>query len=170
MPEWTAMNALVTGDLVTEEDMAALRGNLHYLLDPNKARLIHNNGASYTTTSTTFVDIDSANLSITLQTHGGPVLVTFAANAYASNASYRVRFDLSVDGTRYTGMPLGLLQACNLGNDVAAATPIAFAVLVTGLEAGSHTFRPQWCVTSGSSVSLVSYGSYNAVVLAAIEL
>lgn len=170
MPEWTTMRTLVTGDLVTEEDMAALRGNLHYLLDPNKARLIHNSGSGYTTTSTSFVDIDSANLSITLQTHGGPVLVTFAANAYASNASYRARFDLSVDGTRYTGMPLGLLQASNLGNDVTAATPVAFAVLVTGLAAGTHTFRPQWCVTSGSTVSLVSYTAYNAIALAAIEL
>jgi len=170
MPEWTAMNALVTGDLVTEEDMAALRGNLHYLLDPNKARLIHNSGSGYTTTSTAFVDIDSTNLSITLQTHGGPVLVLFAANAYASSAAYRARFDLSVDGTRYSAMPLGLLQASNLGNDVTAATPVAFAVLVTGLEAGTHTFRPQWCVTGGGSVSLVSYTAYNAVMLAAIEL
>ncbi|GAB4572950.1 MAG: hypothetical protein Kow0077_13810 [Anaerolineae bacterium] len=169
MPPWTTMQELVTGDLVTESDMAALRENITYLLDPNRAEALVS-GGNYTTTSLAFVDVDSTNLSLTLETHGGPVLVLFSGNVYASSTAYRVRFDVAVDGTRYSGAALGLLQQGDLGGAADSARPVSFAVLVGNLAPGTHTFTLQWAVASGCTVSLVAHPVYSPVMFTAVEV
>ena len=140
MPDWTLMNDLTTGDLVTEADMDALRGNLEYLLDPNHER-IRRDTSNYTTTSTSFVDVDATNLVITLETHGGPVLVSLTGAISMAGTGAIVYLDVEVDGTREgstSGTGSGLLDTTSsLAN---APTNASFGHLVTGLAA-LFTFR-----------------------------
>lgn len=161
---WTSMTNLSTGDLVSEADMDAIRGNIEYLLDPNKQIIKHDNGADYTTTSTSFVDVDATNLSLTITTNGGPVLVSAAFTWGANTGNITVYFDLDVDGASYTsskGVHFEYYPA-STGSHLGG-----FSVLVDGLTAGSHTFKLQWKVGSGTG-RIYSNGS--VVLLSAIEL
>jgi hypothetical protein len=170
LPTWNAMNILETGDLVTEADMDTLRGNLEYLLDPNKQHILLKTGGIYGTTSTSFVDIDAANLSLSLETHGGPVLVNFLGSFYSGGGNQRIFIDMTVDGTRYAGANYGLAQVFNAGLAVTGTRPTSFAILVTGLAAGTHTFTLQWAVPAGHSAFLPANASYCPVHFSAIEL
>ncbi len=170
MPDWTTMRSLATGDLVTEADMEALRGNIEYLLDPSHQRILRTAASSYLTTSTTFVDVDSTNLSLSLTTHGGPVLVIFSGCVYGSVTSVRAYLDVAIDGTRHAGTPLGLLQFGGLGTAPADGRPAAFSLLVNGLEAGTHTFVLQWAASSSGTIYLLAQTFYNPIQFAAIEL
>jgi hypothetical protein len=168
MPTWTTMNDLETGDLVTEADMDALRGNLEYLLDPNKQRILRDNTAAYSTTSTSFVDVDATNLAITLTTHGGPVLVLFGGVHYHSGGGgAEIHYDVAVDGTRLASSFSGGL----VYDQFADTRPkhAALAVLLTDLSAGSHTFKLQW-KTNSSTAYLYSQTAQTPVQFAAIEL
>ncbi len=148
MPTWTAMRDLATDDLVTEADMDAIRGNIEYLLDPNRQRILRDNGSYYATTSTAFVDVDATNLAATLDTHGGPVLALVSGSAWNASAGSAVYLDLAVDGARVGASFAGLL----LVTSIAAGEEhnASFALLVTGLAAGSHTFKLQWKVNGGT--------------------
>ncbi len=169
MPTWTPMTELVTGDLVTEADMAALRENITYLLAPNRACAISTAG-TLTTTSLVFVEVDPDNLRLMLQTHGGPVLVCFTGNLYAGATTHRVYLDLEVDGVRYAGTTFGLLQQGDFGTVPDNARPASFTALIPDLAAGTHTITLLWRVSGGSTVSLLAESAYCPAVLAAIEL
>ena len=168
MPDWTLMNDLSTGDLVTEADMDALRGNLEYLLDPNQQR-IRRDAGDYTTTSTVFVDVDATNLTLTLETHGGPVLVFLTGRSSMSGVGSLTYFDVAVDGVR-AGTPsagdAGLTAFTSPATN--AQHNVSFSFLVTGLAAGEHTFKLQWRV---SSTTATLYANSNSPIhFTAIEL
>lgn len=166
MATWATMNDLSTGDLVTETDMDTLRGNIEYLLNPNHEAIVYGTG-NYLTTSTSFVDVDATNLSITLTTNGGPVLVTFTCQVYSS--ANVMAFDITVDGTRVgAGYSRGL-TAQDLINDFDGAN-VSCTVLVTGLAAGSHTFKLQHLSGNGGNAIIMASSTYAPVSLSAIEL
>jgi hypothetical protein len=131
-----------------------LRDNLVYLLSRPHQRIIRN--AGYSTTSTTFVDIDSTNLSITLTLSSGAVLVGLEVNAfYDGGSGSRPVFDITIDGTRYANA-----VATGLGGITGVSSSftvhLSFTALVVGLTVGSHVFRPVWRNTVTSTASLVS--------------
>jgi hypothetical protein len=168
MPDWTLMNDLTTGDLVTEADMDALRGNLEYLLDPNH-QAIRRDAGNYTTTSTTFVDVDATNLTITLETHGGPVWVGLTGMASINGVGAISYFDVEMDGVRLgstspTGAGLVNFTTPSSGTQL----NVSFSLLVTGLAAGTHTLKLQWRV---SSITVTLYAiATNPMHFSAIEL
>lgn len=142
---WTTPPTFVSGQVVTASDMNNLvRDNETYLLSgrPKNAVFRDNNG-SYTTTSTSFVDIDGTNLSITLTLNGSAVLIGFSGAVTMTGNP--MRFDISVDGT--------LLGAAGVDGMAIVTTngPICLVALKTGLSAGSHTFKIQWRVGSGTA-------------------
>lgn len=161
MPSWTTMNDLTTGDLVTEADMDALRGNIEYLLSPNTAQVLRDSG-DLTTTSTAFVD--AAGLSLALVTHGGPVLVIFSGTI-RSSGGVTIYLDLDVNGTRQGGTK-GLVY--DYLPTSGSRTNAAFALLLTGLAAGTHTIALQWCVSGGTGT--LDASSSAPAQLSAIEL
>lgn len=163
---WTAMTDLSAGDLVTEAHMDAIRGNIEYLLAPNHERQQRTGAGDYTTTSTTFVDIDATNLACTITTYGGPVLVVVTGSAYHSAANGYCNFDIDVDGNREGGVVRGLHSVQDTVGG--ALVPVAFPHLVTGLSAGSHTFKLQWCTLAGT-LTLLNTASYVAQI-SVIEL
>lgn len=168
--EWKTPITWTVDQLVSADDLnEQVRDNLEYLLSPNHQQIIYNNGGNLTLTNVVnFQDIDSANLSITLNTHGGPVLVRFMSSGHSNGTSNPCHLDLTVDGTRVgAAHTLGLLT---LGIDNAAWIPVNLSLLITGLAAGPHIFRPQWRTQASGTFTLRANSSDNPAIFEVIEL
>ncbi|MBC7292627.1 MAG: hypothetical protein H5T84_00730, partial [Thermoleophilia bacterium] len=85
---WTAPVDFVAGAQLNAEQLNLIQDNLRALKAPPSQQILRSNGGSYTTNSTTPVKVDSANLSITLQTAGGDVLVWFSGAVSLSTVGY----------------------------------------------------------------------------------
>lgn len=168
---WTTPITWNVDQLVTNTDLnEQLRDNLDYLLNPNHARILRDNSGTYSLTNvTTFQDIDATNLSIDLETHGGPVWVHFQAVAYTTGTAIFGYFDFAVDGTRVgSAFTLGLVTLnASDGNE---RRPTFVSILLAGLTAGAHTVRPQWRTGPTDTVTMLANSSNNPVILEAIEL
>jgi hypothetical protein len=145
---WTTPKTWVNSEPLTAVDLNThLRDNLNALHAPPSAAYQLNETANYTTTSTTFVNVDNTDgkLSLTLTTTGGAVMIGFFGYAYASgNTGF---LDVELDGTRIGGDD-GLVV---FYNNIATTS---FVLLKTGLSAGSHTFKLQWKVAGGGTATL----------------
>lgn len=115
----------------------------------NYDSLVIEGDTDFTTTSTSFVDIDADDLSITITTVGGDVIVVmnFLVIATPTTPSEEGYFDLDVDGGRIGGDDgLSIIKGIN--------SQVSFLLHISGLSAGSHTFKPQWKVSSGGTLTL----------------
>lgn len=151
---WTAARTWVDNELVTAAIANQhIRDNLLALKDPPTASYLFNEGADYTTTSTSFVDVDATDLALTIVTTGGDVFVTFFGVVNLSANSLLVRFDVTVDGVAVAGDD-GLIAWHNgtTGNTIHA--PIGFGVWVRSLAAGSHTFKLRWRMGGAGTATL----------------
>ncbi len=148
MPTWTTPPDFVAGTVVTETELDTLSGDLTYLYNrPSDVDKV-DNGASYTTTSTSFTDISAPNLGITLSVNSGKVLLLFTGTCSATGG--QVRFDFDIDGTRYCSAATDGLTGVTSTNPIS----VSMTALVPGLSAGSHTFKVKWWVTSGQTATL----------------
>lgn len=111
------------------------------------------NTGDYTTTSTSFVDVDSTNMSLTITTGARRVLVGFTGNIKSSVASggtsELAEIDLLVDGSTVGGSTDGILGLW-LPSTAARFTNFSFTWMTDVLSAGSHTFKLQWRRSLGS--------------------
>ncbi len=152
---WTTPKTWTSEPLTSLDLNTHLRDNLEALKDPPGASYTLNESVNYYTTSTTFVDVDASKLALTITTGGGDVMVHFHGVVAASSG--RVNFDLDVDGTRVAGDD-GITRLDTI------TAPVSFTRLISGLAAGSHTFRLQWRVSSGANATLYA-GAGSAVQL-----
>jgi len=153
---WSTPHTWQSGELVTATLLNThLKDNLDFLKAPPTALYTLNQGSDYTTTSTSFVDVDATNLSLTITTAGGDVLIVFTG--YGGGTS-RLYFDILIDGVRMAGDD-GFVSAVNAVN-----TPVAIVVLKQGLAPGSHTFKLQWKVNSGTGTLYAGAGTSGADV------
>lgn len=129
---WATITSLYDGS--NKLDDAALnqfKDNMEALRAP--ASYIFTGYQAYTTTNTVWTEIDSTNLTKTLTTTGGFVLVMFEVEGF------NLEFDIEVDGTRLgtppstTGKGIHTMQG--------ARRPITVFRLLD-LAAGNHTFKP----------------------------
>ncbi|MFC1961223.1 hypothetical protein ACFLYO_11010 [Chloroflexota bacterium] len=142
MATWTTLNNLSTGDLVTETDMDALRGNIEYLLNPNTAS---DYSSSYdSTTSTSFVD---SGVEAEITSYGGVLLLLFQCRAQTTTDTH-VQFRFTVDGDPLTFE----IDERFPGEDVMSLTE------AVSVAAGTHTVKVQFRVTSAASVSIINSG------------
>lgn len=169
MPAWTAMRNLATGDLVTETDMDAIRGNIEYLFTPNSASIMLTDAGTISSTSTIWHDIHE-DLEVTLTTYGGPVLLTFTASFYGVTVGNIAFFDVAVDGTLVSGCTYGITSQVAASTNVNQCESVTMTVLLTDLAAGSHVFKPQWKMNSGTTGKIQASTSYNATGFSVIEL
>jgi hypothetical protein len=123
-----------------------LRDQLDFLKAPPTGNKTLNEAANYTTNSTSFVDIDSTNLSLTINTAGGDVLIIFTGTFSHNTAGGRVFLDVSVDGTDMFGDDGLVTHGCETANRQYAVTLVAWKL---SLSAGSHTFRLRWRTNTG---------------------
>lgn len=145
---WTS-EPLTSGDLNTH-----LRDNMEALKDPPGDSYVADESTNYSTTSTSFVDVDSTNLSFTITTNGGDVL--FHGHWTASLTAGFAFYDIEVDGVRVGGDDGIVRHSTGSGSET-----LSFTRLITGLSAGSHTFKMQWRTTSGTITMYAGAGTSN---------
>ena len=149
MPKtWTVDELVTAGDLNQH-----IRNNMNALKNPPSAHFEPNLGTDYTTSQTSFVDVDATNLALTINTHGGDVFLHFHGTVNATSAVY---FDVYENNTRLGGDD-GFLRDQSGGVD----RSISFTRLISGLAGGQHTFKLQWRVNSGSATLFAGAGTAN---------
>lgn len=150
---WTEPKDWQVDELLTASDLNThLRDNLDALKSPPAAQYEMDEASDYTLSSTgTWTDIDSTNLSHTIETAGGRVKVHFHGNIETDG---RVSVDIAVDGVRVGGDD-GIARNPASGQDFFCS----FTRRITGLSAGSHTFKLQWYLHSGGSTAKLYAGA-----------
>ena len=143
---YTAPTTRITGELITASIWNTdITDNLDALKDPPSDNYEADEGSDYTTSSTSFTDVDGAGteLTLTITTTGGDVLIGFTGVCRIAGAPCTGYFDVyHVEDAANIGGDDGLIGF----NSTAANTeiPVAFVHLLTGVSAGSHTFRLVW--------------------------
>lgn len=116
-----------------------------------------NEGSDYTTTSSTFVDVDATNLSLPIETHGGDIEIGFHG-VVNSGAGQGVYFDVDLDGARIAGDD-GITGTKTASID---DVPVGFTRRVSGVAPGSHTVKLQWKRFGGTATLYAGAGTANA--------
>jgi len=132
----------------------------------------HNEGGTYSTTSATFGDVDATDLTGTIYTRGGPVLIIMLGTKYGvSSVRDDPVFDFYIDGARhYNAFNYGAGGSKNYYADVSADFAAALAIaLATDLAAGQHDIKLQFRVSEAGTGILLSNNDY-PVIFFAVEL
>jgi hypothetical protein len=149
---WVTSRTWSAGELVTASIMNAhVRDQLNALKTPAGGYAFVNEGTDYSTSSTSFADIDATDLALTFVTGGGDVLLGFTAAIASSGASAKNYFDIyeSVANTRIGGDD-GLTIITTANVTATNGTLVSFTVRIPSLSAASHTFKVQWKVSGGT--------------------
>ena len=155
---WTTPTTQTTGTLITASEWnTQITNNLEALKNPPSDQYVGNEGADWTTTSTSFVDVDGTDLSLSITTTGGDVLIGFHGNVASGANTF---FDVTIDGTAVAGDD-GIVALQGAGS-TAPGRPIGFTRLVTGVSAAAHTIKLRWKVASGTSTLYGGAGTANA--------
>jgi len=123
--------------------------------------------ANYSSTSTSFVDIDGTNLIIT-KTTSSPNIMVFCAGTFGCTSVFYM--NLIMDSTTYATnahATYGLLQG--YGGNVNGPMVGYF----TGVSAGSHTFKPRWLSSVGTGYPVYNSGGgafQQTIYMAVMEL
>lgn len=157
---WTTPKTWNAGELVTATAFNTyLRDNQEVLLHNVLAAATHFPAAAYSTTSTTYVPIDAANLSVTVRTNGGRCLILAGPLLITPGATSQAVVTLLVNGT--PGV---------VGYWVTPSTTQPFPLFVLARYApgtpGSVTFTLAWRSTSGAAITL---GAGSSLALAVLE-
>jgi hypothetical protein len=102
----------------------------------------------YTITSSSFIDLDSTNMVLTITTGVHRVLALFCGTAVLGGVNQSLRLDLLVDGTSVSNSG-GIYSGESYSTD--PTTPINFSWMTAVLGAGSHTFKVRVRVSAGAT-------------------
>jgi len=128
-----------TNEPLTASDLNTyIRDNLLALKSPPSDNYEVTAGG-YTTTSTSFVDVDATNLSFTLNTGGGDILVSLVAVLNAPAGTIVGKFDIVVDG-----ISVSAGSGISSNYITTQLENCSFPYLITGVSPGTHTFKLQW--------------------------
>jgi hypothetical protein len=153
---WTTPKTWSSEPLTSIDLNTYMRDNQNYLkdrLDASASRIV--SGATVlTTTARSFVDVDATNLALTLTTHGGDVLLGFTGTIKNGSRDGRTSFNVAVDGVDYIadGGIMSIQSAFSGDNN--RSKPASFVMLITGLSAGSHSFKLRWKTSGGNTSSM----------------
>lgn len=146
-----------TSEVLTSNDMNTyLSDNTQFLYDKvtaGFAEYTYTRGSSvdYSTTSTGFVNIDGANMSTTLTTAGGDLLVNFTGSVRRSGGSAQDIFvAVYLNGTSYQ-----LRQVVDSGS-----YNVSFTRVFNNVPAGSNALSMAWrCGAAG--ITLILNGTHS---------
>lgn len=161
---WTTPKTWNDGDVLTAAELnEQVRDNLNFLFDKPGAISNLDEAANYTTTSTTFVDIDATDLSKTITTSGGDVLIWFSAFLRGS-ARIAISFNIEHNGSVVAGedgiqvvQTVDSLAISALGTGNYAY--ISFVYLIEAPAAGSNTFKMQWKQSNATQTATMYAGA-----------
>jgi hypothetical protein len=115
--------------------------------------------------STSFADVDGTNLSITLTTGARRCRIDVIAVATPSTSNV-VALDILIDGA-LQGQALGLNFISGYANTF--CIPMGFSFTTAALSAGSHTFKLQYKVSSGSA-TLYAHTASSPLIFSVVEI
>lgn len=119
---------------------------------------------SFTTNSTSWVDI--TNLSITITTEEKRVLLMVSSDIFNDTAGGRSGFSFDIDGTTVNSAGWGLIaQDAISAQDV---VPFCMTYITDVLSAGSHTFKVRMKVQTGTNGSFA--GTAGKSIFTALQL
>jgi hypothetical protein len=152
---WTAPKTWLADELVTASNLNLhLRDNLNILKIPAQAHRSVNSGANFTTSSTTFVDVNNTYFLHTLATKStGNLFVNFvgsvgitAGNSVTLDIAWRVS---AGSYARLGSANSGLIVLKGVDADTFNAS---FSVFITGIATpGSYDVKLQWRVDGGTA-------------------
>jgi hypothetical protein len=128
---------------------------------PQVQRVVVNDQPTYTTQSTSFVDIDATRLAITMTTGASWVLIMLTGTTWNTSVPSNM-FDVSIDGVRQGG-------ANGIHTEASSVLHGISLMWVASVSAGSHTFKPLWRVSAGEA-NLPASSSITPAMFAVIEL
>jgi hypothetical protein len=143
---WTVPPTYPVGSLLTSTLMNRISGNLADL----DARSRPSSGGvltSETTTSTSYADLATVGPFVTLVT-GVAAMVVLSALVQTTGAGVTPRMAFAISGA--TTVPATDTWCINIDSSAVVNAQTSFAVLVTGLNAGSNTFTAKYKVGSGT--------------------
>jgi len=140
--------------IVTADDMNDIGGDLGALKQPPTDISNVDHGSDFTTSSSTFVDVDpDANVAtnqfaVQVTTNGGPLLVTFTGSiGQNTSVDANVYFDLTLDGLRIGGDNGITVVSCRTGE----SRNVSFVYWIENVSAATHTVKLQWRTVSGTA-------------------
>ncbi len=146
MTTWTTPRTWGTGDLVTAADLnEQLRDNLAYLKTAITFDLVEADNNYTSTNASTFEDVDTSNLSLTVTTRGKLAAIGLQTCLRQTQQSQAICMDITVDGNRVGGNFRGLVyHRMTNARDATAPTPVFAHHWLTTLPAGTHTLKLVW--------------------------
>lgn len=153
---WTTPKTWSSEPLTSIDLNTYVRDNQNHLkdrLDAGASSII--SGATLlSTTAHDFVDVDATKLSLTLTTHGGDVLLGFTGTVRNNARAGTTYINVAVDGVDYIADDglIGVRIATD--GDQSRNKPVSFVMLISGLSAGSHSFKLRWKASRTSTASM----------------
>ena len=153
---WTSPKTWSSEPLTSLDLNTYVRDNQNHLkgrLDSSANRIV-SGAAVLATTAKEFVDVDAAKLALTLTTHGGDVLLGFTGtvNNYLNNSV--TSFNVAVDGVDYVADDGIIGIKASSSGESGCNRPLSFVMLITGLSAGSHSFKLRWKTSSSNTARM----------------
>lgn len=149
---YTSQAAFVAGDKLRAAQLNTLRTNIEHLLTRPWTSYVLNS-ADYTTTASTFVDVDATNLALTFTPASPQIEVHFhgMVSCPSGGSAHYVYFDLLVNGARIGGDD-GIIATMN--TNITLRFPISFTRRITVTPNASTTVKLQWKTTAGATATL----------------
>lgn len=153
---WTSPKTWTSEPLTSVDLNTYVRDNQNHLKDriDSSVSTVVSGSRNYSTTATEWVDVDPKALALTLQTHGGDVLLGFTGAVSHNGDSKVTYFNVAVDGNDYFSDD-GVTQFNNAShNDRFRFKPISIVVMIPSLSPGSHVFKLRWKTLSGNASAM----------------
>jgi hypothetical protein len=150
--DWVDNTLVSASDLNTE-----IRDRMMFLKSPPTAQYVLNQASNYTTTSSTFTDVDGAGseLSLTITPAGGDVMVHFHGSVFCDTINRAVAFNVWVDNADYVADDGIISYRLSIATATSDYIPVSFTRLITGLTPGiPHTFVLRWKADGGATATL----------------
>lgn len=157
---WTSPKTYIVGDPLTAAEMNTYqRDNMNALKTPPEEAKQVNEGADYTTASATFVDVDATDLSLSVTTTGGDLMIGFYGS-FLGSALMLAYLNVVIDEAVVALEDGMVVQTI----DVASAQVVSFVHIETGVSPGAHTIKLQWKASGGTATMYAGAGTANADV------
>lgn len=158
---WTSPKTWSVGEVLTASDMNTyVRDNLNALKAPPSDNYEANEGANYTTSSATFADVDGTNLSLSITTTGGDIMIGFVGTLLHT-AGNKIFFTVDIGGTDVAADDG--IAGCTPAN-VVSDTSLSFVWLATSQAAGAKTIKLQWKTPAATATLYAGAGTSNGDV------
>ena len=148
MANWTTPKTFAEDEVLTYLDVNTyLSDNTEFLFDRPSDEYVVDGGTDYTTTSTTFVDVDATNLKLEITSGGSHLLVHGHIILSNVSVSAYVYLDIEVNGVRQGGQAGIVGMRSVSAND---RTTVTFSRLLD-LPADDYEIKLQWRVSAGTA-------------------